>query len=139
MAKIGNQGDGGGAKPTVFNEKQVAQVETLAAVLSKGQLADYLGITEKTFRAVEQRQPEVATAYKKGKAKAIGTVAKGLLAQAREGNTTAAMFYLKTQAGWREQKQVEIVEDNNARNVLNVRFVDASDLRADKDLLDDEV
>jgi hypothetical protein len=139
MAKIGNQGDGGGAKPTVFDEKQVAQVETLAAVLSKGQLADYLGITEKTFRAVEQRQPEVATAYKKGKAKAIGTVAKGLLAQAREGNTTAAMFYLKTQAGWREQKQVEIVEDNNARNVLNVRFVDASDLRADKDLLDDEV
>jgi hypothetical protein len=139
MAKIGNQGDGGGAKPTVFDEKQVAQVETLAAVLSKGQLADYLGITEKTFRAVEQRQPEVATAYKKGKAKAIGTVAKGLLAQAREGNTTAAMFYLKTQAGWREQKQVEIVEDNNARNVLKVQLVDASDLREDRDLLDDEV
>jgi hypothetical protein len=139
MAKIGNQGDGGGAKPTVFDEKQVAQVETLAAVLSKGQLADYFCITEKTFRAVEKRQPEVATAYKKGKAKAILDVGNGLLAQAREGDLKAIFFYLKTQAGWREQKQVEIVEDNNARNVLNVRFVDASDLRADKDLLDDEV
>ena len=100
--KIGNQGDGGGREPVVFSEDQTKQVESLAAVLTKGQLADYFGITEKTFRAVESRQPEVSTAYKKGKGRAIATVASNLVAQARRGNVSAAIFYLKTQAGWKE-------------------------------------
>jgi len=102
MAKIGNQGDGGGRPPVVFDEAQTAQVEALAAVLSKGQMADYFGISETTLREVEARQPEVSDAYKRGKAKAIGNVAKNLISQAQTGNMTAAIFYLKTQAGWKE-------------------------------------
>ena len=74
MAKIGNQGDGGGRPPVVFDEAQTAQVEALAAVLSKGQMADYFGISETTLRQIEERQPEVSDAYKRGKAKAIGNV-----------------------------------------------------------------
>ena len=107
MAKIGNQGDGGGRPPVVFDEAQTAQVEALAAVLSKGQMADYFGISENTLREIEERQPEVSEAYKRGKAKAIGNVAKNLISQAQMGNITAAIFYLKTQAGWKEDKEVE--------------------------------
>lgn len=107
MAKIGNQGDGGGRQPTVFDEAQIAQVEALASVLTKGQMADYFGITEKTFREVEKRQPDVSTAYKRGKGKAIAGVGSNLIAQARKGNVSAAIFYLKTQAGWKED-QVEV-------------------------------
>lgn len=107
MAKIGNQGDGGGRPPVVFDEAQTAQVEALAAVLSKGQMADYFGISENTFREIEERQPEVSEAYKRGKAKAIGNVAKNLISQAQMGNITAAIFYLKTQAGWKEDKEAE--------------------------------
>jgi hypothetical protein len=102
MAKRGRQGDGGGRPPVVFSQEQVAQVEALAAVLSKGQMADYFGLSETTLRAIEDRQPEVSDAYKRGKSKAIAGVAGNLLSQARNGNTSAAMFYLKTQAGWRE-------------------------------------
>ena len=107
MAKIGKQGNGGGRPPVVFDEAQTAQVEALAAVLSKGQMADYFNISETTLREVESRQPEVFDAYKRGKAKAVGNVAKNLIQQAQNGNITAAIFYLKTQAGWKETQTVE--------------------------------
>ena len=107
MAKIGNQGDGGGRPPVVFDEAQTAQVEALAAVLSKGQMADYFNISETTLREIESRQPEVSDAYKRGKAKAIGNVTKNLIQQAQNGNISAAIFYLKTQAGWKETQVSE--------------------------------
>jgi len=105
MAKNGRQGEGGGRPPVVFDDAKVAQVEALAAVLSKKQLADYFGICENTLREVENRQPEVSEAYQKGRGKAIAGVGSNLLTQARNGNVAAAIFYLKTQAGWKEDTQ----------------------------------
>jgi hypothetical protein len=102
-----SQGEGGGRPAVVFTEDKLAQVEKLASVLSKAQLADYFDISENTFRAIEERQPEVSAAYKRGKAKAIGSVASNLIQQAQEGNTSAAIFYLKTQAGWAETQKLE--------------------------------
>jgi len=90
-----------------LTEEQIIQIEGLGAVLSIEQIADYFGMSKVTFYAIMERQPEVSERYKKGKAKAIGSVANGLLKQAREGNTSASMFYLKTQAGWRETNQVD--------------------------------
>jgi len=101
--------DKGGRPPVVFDEAQTAQVEALAAVLSKKQMADYFCMSETTLREIEKRQPEVSDAYKKGRAKAIGNVAKNLITKAQEGNMTAAIFYLKTQAGWRENQE-EVIE-----------------------------
>ena len=48
------------------------------------------------------RDPDIAERYKRGKAKAIAHVARGLLQRARDGDTVSSIFYLKTQAGWRE-------------------------------------
>jgi hypothetical protein len=100
--KKGNQGDGGGRPLIVFDDAQIAQVEILAAVLSKKQLADHMDVSETTFREIEARQPDVFDAYKRGKAKAISKMGRSLITQAEEGNVSAAIFYLKTQAGWRE-------------------------------------
>jgi hypothetical protein len=122
MAKIGNQGDGGGRPPVVFDEAQTAQVEALAAVLSKGQMADYFNISEPTLKQVEQRQPEVSLAYKRGRAKAIQGVGSNLIAQAANGNVSAMVFYLKTQAGWKEDK-----EQTDTRPVVNINYVSPSD------------
>ena len=97
-----------GGRPRVkLSDEQIAQVEALGSVLSIEQIADYFGIGKTTFYAIMERQPEVSERYKIGKAKAIGSVAQGLLKQAREGNTSAAMFYLKTQAGWRETHNID--------------------------------
>ena len=97
----------GGQPPHVFTPEQVIEVGALAAVLSQEQIADYFGIARNTFTAICERQPEVLEQYKKGKARAIGTVAKGLVKQAMDGNTSAAMFYLKTQAGWKETQHID--------------------------------
>ena len=89
-----------------LDEKQIAQVEALASVLTLEQIADYFGVARNTFTAICERQPEVLEHYKKGKTKAIANVAQNLIKQAQDGNTTAIIFYLKTQAGWRETTDI---------------------------------
>ena len=106
--KKGKQGEGGGKPKVTFDNSQIDQVEKLSAMLSKSQLSDYFGISENTFRAIENRQPEVSEAYKKGKSKAIASVAASLLNQAQKGNMTAAIFYLKTQGQYKEDQVVEM-------------------------------
>jgi hypothetical protein len=107
MAAMTKKINKGGRPTKALTPEQVAQTEALGAVLSVEQIADYFGIGKTTFYTIMERQPEVSERYKKGKSKAIGAVAQGLLQQARDGNTTAAMFYLKTQAGWRETQQID--------------------------------
>ena len=50
---------------------QVKEVETLAAVLTQNQIADYFGMDSDTFAAIRKRDDDVSRSYKKGKAKAI--------------------------------------------------------------------
>jgi len=94
-------------RPIELTETQRQEVETLAALLSQAQIADYLGIGRTTFQSILGRDPDVAERYKRGKAKAIAHVANGLLQKARSGDTTSMIFYLKTQAGWRETDRLE--------------------------------
>ena len=86
---------------------QIQQVEKLASVLNQTQLAEYFEMSHTTFIEVCKRQPEVSLAYKKGRANAIVKVADSLIQQALDGNTSAQMFYLKTQAGWRETEKID--------------------------------
>lgn len=98
------------ARPQItLSAEQVREVETLAALLNQDQIADYLGVARNTFRAICERDPEVDERYKRGKAKAIAHVANGLLQRARAGDTTSSIFYLKTQAGWRETSEMHHV------------------------------
>jgi hypothetical protein len=94
-------------KPLTLTDEQKAEVETLAAVLTAEQVADYFGIGRRTFYSMMQRDDEIAARYKRGKAKAIGVIAQGLINKARAGDTTSMIFFLKTQAGWRETAQIE--------------------------------
>lgn len=82
--------------------EQAIQVEALAAYLTQDQIADYFGIARNTFARIVNEDGDVFERYKRGKAKAIGSAAKTVLDAIRDGNLTAAFFYLKTQAGWRE-------------------------------------
>ena len=97
-----------------LDEKQIAQVEALAAFLTLEQIADYFGVTRPTFDAICERQPEVFLQYKKGKSKAIANISQNLIKQAQDGNTTAAIFYLKTQAGWKETQQVDNISSDGS-------------------------
>ena len=98
----------GGRPVKVLTETDVTKLEALACCLTKSQVADYFGMTEKTLRAIEERQPEVNTAYRKGKAMAIASVATSLYDQAMAGNFYAMKFYLQTQAGWSEKRALDL-------------------------------
>lgn len=86
---------------------QAAEVETLAAVLTAQQVADYFGIGRTTFFRLMERDPEIEKRYKRGKARAVGAIAQSLIQKARGGDTACMIFYLKTQAGWRETARLE--------------------------------
>ena len=59
--------DSGGRPSIELDQQQVQEVETLAAVLTQDQLADYFGFSSRTFRNMMKRQ-RVFSAYKKGRA-----------------------------------------------------------------------
>lgn len=96
-----------GMRPFNLTDEQKAEVETLAAVLTAEQVADYFGIGRRTLYNMMQRDEEIAARYKRGKAKAIGMIAQGLINKARAGDTTSMIFFLKTQAEWRETSQID--------------------------------
>lgn len=127
--KNGKQGEGGGQPPIVFNDDQVIELKALAAVLTKGQIADYFGISETTLRAIESRQPEVLDAYKKGRVRQISDMGSNLVKLATEGNVAANIFYLKTQGqgAWKEE-QPEAQEIPPINIVVDSRAVEKSPL-----------
>jgi len=102
------------SKKITLTDDQILQVEALSAYLFIEQIADYFGFSEKTFHEIKKRQPEVLTAYKKGKAKAIGKVARKLTTLIDEGDVTAIIFYLKTQGGWST--------DSKGTNIIKISF-----------------
>ena len=108
--------DKGGRPPVVLSDEQITELKALSSVLTKEQLADYFGVSHVTLIAIEKRQPEVGIAYKQGKARAIANIAGNLVAKANGGNITAQMFYLKTQAGWKETTRIETTESGKASN-----------------------
>lgn len=91
-----------------LTDKESAQVEALAAYLSVEQMADFFGISYSTMRRILERDADVLGSYKKGRSKALAAVAKGLLQQARAGNMTAAIFYLKTRGGWSTNHELSV-------------------------------
>lgn len=90
-----------------LTDDQIIQVEALAATLNLGQIADYFGIGVSRFNEMRKENPEIERRYYMGKSRAIESVAQTLLDKAKGGNVAAMMFYLKTQAGWKDIRRVE--------------------------------
>ena len=107
----------GGRPIVVLTDEQIKEVEEISAYLTCEQIADYFGIDTDTFLAIRKRQSEVFRCYKKGKAKKILAYAQKLETKAMghdtTGDTASLIFFLKTQAGWREKKEEEIKNEEN--------------------------
>lgn len=84
------------------------QVESLAAQgLTQEQIALALGISASTLDNRKRENVEFVDAIKRGKAKGVAVVTNKLMESIKGGNMTGMIFFLKTQAGWKETQVVE--------------------------------
>lgn len=90
----------------VFTKEGIARVFELAGRLTAEDIAGYFGIFKNTFYKILERQPEAIEAFFKGKSHAVNTVSEALyrkaIGETDIGDTTAATFYLKAFAGWKD-------------------------------------
>ena len=78
-------------------------VEQLASKgLTQSQIAEYFGVTPALITK-HKKFPEFAEALSKGKSKGIAEVAQSLFEKATSGDTAAAIFFLRSRAGWVDQ------------------------------------
>ena len=113
-----------GGRPLIeLTAEQITEVGALASYLNQEQIADYLGVSRATFNRMLERDPEVLRQYKKGKSKAIANVAGNLIAQAESGNAAAAIFYLKTQAGWTEKQAIDLSNTDGTLQPTTIQLV----------------
>lgn len=123
-----------GGRPKIeLSAKQKKVLPTLAQKLTAEQIADSFGISRKTFFNILERDDEVFTLYKKGKAKGIDIVADSLIDMARSGNASAAIFYLKTQAGWKETSAVEHTSPDGSMTPQAIEWVVVNEQSTDRD------
>ena len=99
-----------GRKKVELTEEQIIQFKALACFLSLDQIADYFEMTRKTLGRIRHDDESIDTLYKSSKQRGNARVGQALLKSALEGNTTAQIFYLKTQAGWKETTINEVVD-----------------------------
>ena len=94
---------GKGRPPHLPNADTRIKVYTLSTVGTRHEdIASVLGISHDTL--VKYYKEELD----KGRIEANASVAETLFKQAKEGNTTAMIFWLKSRAKWKETSQHEI-------------------------------
>ena len=97
----------------------IAKVEMLAAQgLTQEQIADVLGIADRTLYRRKKEMAELSEAIKRGKAKGIAIAVNKLMEQVRDGNLGAICFFLKCQGGWNEKIKIESNNVNTTKIFL---------------------
>lgn len=104
-------------------EIDINQVELLASRgLTREQVAHNLGVSSRTLQRRTKEDPAFEEAYVRGKSKGITEIANALYKKAKDGNTTAQIFFLKCN-GWKEESAVEV------KNTSPVQFIIKNDLK----------
>ena len=115
------------------------QVESLAANgLTQEQIAAALGISERTLRSRKGEIADFADAIKRGKAKGIALVTNKLMESIKGGNMTGMIFFLKTQAGWKETNVQEVTGANGDPISLLLTQVQGNSLGVSQLTADDD-
>ena len=97
-----------GRPPFEITPEVLKQVEDLASLgLTRDQIADYFGIARSTLYKHLAENSDFSDAVKRGQSKGVAIMANRLLEHAKNGSTSAAIFYLKCH-GWKEANQLEV-------------------------------
>jgi transcriptional regulator with XRE-family HTH domain len=85
--------------------------------LSQEQIAAALGIGARTLQSRKAESADFAAAIEKGRAEGIEEVANALFTNAKNGNVTAQIFFLKAQAKWKDKPELEDGDEGDAQPV----------------------
>jgi len=100
--RTGNLGNVG-RRGLEWDEDSMNLIEYLAGRgLTQKQVAAYFGISHSSLARHFNQNDELRMRFYKGKSKAIVEMSGNLFQQSQDGSTPATIFYLKTQAGWKE-------------------------------------
>ena len=90
-----------GGRPLIkLTNDQLEELKMIAPICTLQEIANYFGFSIDTFKRLKSRDEDVMHIYKKAKIQAKAMVGGSLMKKALAGDTTAAIFYMKTQGGW---------------------------------------
>lgn len=111
-----------GGRPRIeLTDAQLEELKILAPICTLQEIADYFGFSIDTFQRLKSRDEEVLRIYKKGRVQGKGIMGGSLFRRGVAGDTTAAIFYMKTQGGWREPKDDEKIQDKELKITIEVK------------------
>jgi len=129
---MSNTKNKGGRPPIKLDALQIRDIELLAAYLTIKGIANYLGISEKSFRNIKKRDEAVFTAYNRGVAKAHVHAGNIIMKFMRyDGDDIAqlqlqfqaAKFYVQTKADWGKEEKVfkiNVPEEATPLEIINI-------------------
>ena len=109
-----------------ITDKVISQVESLAAQgLNREQIAWSIGIAPGTLYKKKKQNIELSEAIKRGEAKGLATITNRLFANAKNGNVTAQIFYVKCRSPneWNDRAH-EAAEDKPPPQRVEIVMVD---------------
>lgn len=118
---IAEEKDKGGRPPIELTDAQLEELKILAPICTLQEIADYFGFSIDTFQRLKSRDEEVLRIYKKAKIQGKGIMGSSLFKRALAGDTAAAIFYMKTQGGWKEPKDEEDIKDNKLEITVKIK------------------
>mgnify|MGYP007071629498 CR=1 FL=1 len=107
-----------GPKPWEPTDEEVAKVRLYAGLgATQEMIASLIGKSVDTLT----RNAKTSEALTVGKSETIMKVAGALVRKALSGDGPSAMFYLKTQGGWRETNRTEVTGPDGSPLAINQR------------------
>lgn len=114
-----------GRRPSlIVDEKLIEKAKELSGKgLTQQQMSDYFSVVPETWYSYQDKYPELREAIKVGRARTIAYVASKLMTAISNNSVAAMIFYLKTQAGWKEQRD-EVAAGSSVLEMLNGQLID---------------
>jgi hypothetical protein len=111
------------ARPPHAPTPEQRQIVQLHATIGTPQdtIARIIGIDPKTLRKHYRDELDLA------RAKANATIGGALFNKAKGGDTAAQIFWMKTQAGWRERQEVDHTSSDGSMRPTTIILADADE------------